>query len=897
MHELVIDRFLSTLRQTQLMPPDQILAYQRGLLEQLLRHARKHVPFYRDTGRLNPLFRTDDTIDWGRWNEVPILTRAEVQAAGSAMHSEDLPASHGRTWIRTTSGSTGEPVKVHHSQLSGKLGWTAIMARDFERHGIDPTQRLVFVGLFAPEDLGASRVRRHQAWFPGFADLGFHGERYDLTPTDSPSRLIETISALRPAYLRIPPIAVELMCAHDPERRLGKLGIAAVLTVGEHLSRSAQSRIENHFGCPVIQFYSSNECGQIASTCPYCGRFHVHSEVVFVEILGDDDAPTRCGETGWVVVTRLYNYVMPLIRYDHADQAVVGAAGACRITLPALDAVYGKERDSFEFPGDIVVIPQIPTEFVAKWLGASAYQVAQTANNRCEFRIVPGTLPPSEMQFDQMTALLRSMWWAGLQVDYRIVDDLPRKFPRAKLPIFVREVPAGQAVEQIQQPLASAPDATAVTDEIKARYLNTLEQTERMPRPQLVRYQAGLAADLVRDACAKSTFYADRLQPVYTDGAFKPENWEQIPILTRAELQSDIAHIVGLEDEHPGWVAESSTSGSTGTPLTLRWTFLAAVSTQGMMERLFRWHALDPNARHARIRVVKRAEAPWPEGLATGRWSIDGPGGTSFVLDIATPIAQQIDWLRRIRPQYLSTNPTNLEALATELGASGRDLGLKAAITVGEVLKPETRLRVTEMLGAKVIDTYGCQELGKVALECPQTGLMHVCAENMIVEVVDELGHPVRPGETGRVVLTGFYNRATPFIRYAIGDYAETAPGPCPCGRTLPALKRVLGRQRNMFVLPDNSKIWPRTAIVTNLSDLLPLKQFQMIQTAPDRIELRYVPTDPSHRPDIEAVRARLRASLHPAIDVVLNPVSNIPRGPSGKFEDFVCRVAMGPQP
>jgi phenylacetate-CoA ligase len=312
-----------------------------------------------------------------------------------------------------------------------------------------------------------------------------------------------------------------------------------------------------------------------------------------------------------------------------------------------------------------------------------------------------------------------------------------------------------------------------------------------------------------------------------------------------------------------------------------------------MLERLYRWHGLDPNASLAVIRFLKRnKKAAWPDGLAGGPWSLDGPHGTSHFLNNTTPAHRQAEWLSRTRPRYLSTNPSNLDALADELGAAGRDVGLEAVITVGEILTPETRRRVAESLGAKVIDTYGCQELGKVALECPESGLLHICAENMIVEVLDGNDQPVMPGETGRVVLTGFYNLAMPLIRYAIGDYAETAPGPCSCGRTLPALTRVLGRQRNMFVFADNTRIWPRTAIVTGLGGLLPLKQFKMIQTAVDRVELLYVPIDRSHEPDLDAIRTRLRANLHPTIDVTLNAVDHIPYGAGGKFEDFVSLVA-----
>src|SRR5437867_2591094 len=114
----VVDEFVATLRKTQFMPPHELVAYQRGLLENLLRHARSHVPFYRDSGRLDPVFGLDNKIDWTHWDDIALLTRHEIRQAGEQLRSQDLPSSHGRAWPYTTSGSSGEPITIWHTDLS-----------------------------------------------------------------------------------------------------------------------------------------------------------------------------------------------------------------------------------------------------------------------------------------------------------------------------------------------------------------------------------------------------------------------------------------------------------------------------------------------------------------------------------------------------------------------------------------------------------------------------------------------------------------------------------------------------------------------------------------------------------------------------------------------------------
>jgi phenylacetate-CoA ligase len=434
-------QFAATLRKTQFMPPERMREYQRGLLDRLVRHARAHVPFYRDSGRLDPLFRRDDTIDWERWPEIPSLTRKEVQNAGSALHAEWLPPETGRTWTLTTSGSTGEPVSVLHCALSGETAWTAILLRDFQTHDIDTTQRYARIGRF-PQEEAFPGLRHRTAWSGELARIGIDAPRPDIPETMTPEEIIDAVAGFEPAYLGLNPVLLEPLCTWDRERRLSDLGIDAIFPGGDRLTEQTKLLAIDHFRCRIIDRYSSEECGWISSTCPYCDRFHVHSEVIHLEVLDASGVAVSPGETGWVIVTPLYNYAMPLIRYDHADQATVGTPDRCQVTLPTLDVIEGKQPTLFLFPGGLTVRPVIPTATVINLLGAQAFQVAQVAEDRCEFRIVPGRLLTPDMRFDEMTKVMRERWWQGLQVDYRIVERIVNHSPRRKIKIFVREYPS-----------------------------------------------------------------------------------------------------------------------------------------------------------------------------------------------------------------------------------------------------------------------------------------------------------------------------------------------------------------------------------------------------------------------------------------------------------------------
>jgi phenylacetate-CoA ligase len=89
----------------------------------------------------------------------------------------------------------------------------------------------------------------------------------------------------------------------------------------------------------------------------------------------------------------------------------------------------------------------------------------------------------------------------------------------------------------------------------------------------------------------------------------------------------------------------------------------------------------------------------------------------------------------------------------------------------------------------------------------------------------------------GRVVITDLHNFATPLIRYDLGDLA-VAEGPCACGRGLPRIRRILGRQRNFLRLPDGRRYWPLVGAF-GYRDIAPVRQYQIVQRSLERVTLR----------------------------------------------------------
>ena len=421
-------------------------------------------------------------------------------------------------------------------------------------------------------------------------------------------------------------------------------------------------------------------------------------------------------------------------------------------------------------------------------------------------------------------------------------------------------------------------------------YLDLFARMEHRPYADILAYQAALLEKLARHVRLQVPVFADRVRPLFYGDEFRLKGWRDVPILTRQELRAAAPTLDAITPPaEMGHTRPFSTSGSTGEPVMGRHTAVSSAVITCMRERLFRWHRFDPEKRMAFIFLLGSPEASGPEGAGGGNWSVLGQNGASHSFELLTSIDRQIDWLKRVRPDYLATSSSNLHELAIAARRAGLDIKIEAGVAVSSRLYPEIRALAADVFGMRAVEAYGSEETGFMAVQCDESELLHVCADHVIVEVVDDDGDPVGRGGSGRVVVTDLHNFATPLLRYEIGDLADTSGTLCPCGRTLPVLRSIAGRVRRSIVFPDGSRINPHMVIkALQATDLLPTVHYQIVQTAPDAFQVRYVPERVAVQPDEDSIREKFRIMVHPDARVSFAPVERIERAANGKFEDFI---------
>lgn len=435
--------------------------------------------------------------------------------------------------------------------------------------------------------------------------------------------------------------------------------------------------------------------------------------------------------------------------------------------------------------------------------------------------------------------------------------------------------------------------------------LHQFDGTQWWPEEKLRARQLEQARLVLAHACDATDFY----RGFYDAAGIRPEDlsawedWQALPIVTRAELQAAGTgwHSTSVPPDH-GDLRQHFTSGSSGRPLHSLSTNLSHLMRCALILRQHLWAGRDLARRV--VFLAESEEEIAPEGRRTANWEAAtqhvAQTGEALTLSLRLGVEALAERIAAFAPAYLIGYPTVIREIAAHSRATGLDLpSLEQVGTFGEALDPADRDAIAAEWNVGVYDLYSAMEAGPIAAQCPDGGHYHVQAESVIVEILHPDGTPCAPGETGRVVLTTLHNFAAPLIRYDIGDLA-IAGSPCPCGRGLPVVERVLGRQRNMLRYPDGSLRWPglngrdlAAAFAEAGETGMPgIEQFQVVQHSPEEIEARIVSARPYSAAEEALLADYVRSQLGGHWQVRFSYPDHIARGPGGKFEDFISKCA-----
>jgi phenylacetate-coenzyme A ligase PaaK-like adenylate-forming protein len=325
-----------------------------------------------------------------------------------------------------------------------------------------------------------------------------------------------------------------------------------------------------------------------------------------------------------------------------------------------------------------------------------------------------------------------------------------------------------------------------------------------------------------------------------------------------------------------------ATSGSSGRPFKIRRTVFEEHLMNFFRIRALQQFGVRFSDRTAQVRLVSRSHQrdTFPGNLRQGLGLY-----RTYSINSLQPVQNIIGELRVLRPDIIKGYPGVLSHVASSMTqALRKDIEPKLIVAGGESLVPFRRKQMESGFGKKVFDLYGAHESNMLAWECSQSGLYHICDDNVILEILRD-GMPVAAGERGEVVVTCLHSYAMPFIRYSLGDIVTRGPKTCSCGQPFTTLRAIQGRMHDYFKLPDASLLHPDEIIVPIMENQSSwFDRYQLLQKREDLMVLMIQPFHPPTNNQLKHVEQLAAEKLPKDVEFRIEIVENLPLESTGKF-------------
>ncbi|WP_027339027.1 phenylacetate--CoA ligase family protein [Halonatronum saccharophilum] len=424
----------------------------------------------------------------------------------------------------------------------------------------------------------------------------------------------------------------------------------------------------------------------------------------------------------------------------------------------------------------------------------------------------------------------------------------------------------------------------------QSELLQQLKELEFISKRELEKFKLKELQKIIIYSYNKVPYY----KKLFKDINFNPNNIEdfndirRIPFLTKEKINLQPNQLISKEFDQDKLVIHK-TSGSTGSPLAIYKDGECNNRSFAYWERLRRNHGVKIGDKKAtffgRAIVSKKQSKPpfWRYNLTQNQLLF------SIFHLTQDNLPAYINKLEEFAPLYIESYPSALFVIAKYLEENkiNINLNLKCIFTTAENLEADKRELIEEQFKTKIVDQYGSSEAVVFAGEC-KYGNMHIFPGFGFVEVIDEEGNPT--DGLGEIVVTGFLNKAMPFIRYKLGDMVELDKDfKCKCGRSSAVIVNLGGRKDDLIITPDGNQVSRLGYVLKNNSEV---KEAQIIQNDIREIIIKVVPNKGVLEINKDKIITSIKKRLGEEINYSIVEAQEIPRQENGKFRYVVCNLS-----
>jgi len=348
----------------------ELEAIQLAGLKQLLEHAQNNCSYYRETWK-ELGFEPGKLVSLDDLSQLPVLDKETIRENYDGFVAK---THSGKNILKATGGSSGSPFQFELDGVSNERR-QAVMWRGYGAIGAGLGTKTLYVwgAHIAPVGKKTQIKDRLYHLFYNRKILNSFDMRDDnvgdYVHAHNQYRPRAVVGYVNPLVTMADYILENKLAVHAPE---------AILTGAEPLYEFQREKIERAFKAPVYNTYGCREFMLIGSECTERNGLHINIDHLVVELV-DSDGQSAGVSHGDVVVTDLYNYGFPLIRYRNGDQASLGEATdcACGSPLPRLRSIDGRKLDVIRTPDGKAIPGEFFPHLLKDYPAVKQFQIVQ----------------------------------------------------------------------------------------------------------------------------------------------------------------------------------------------------------------------------------------------------------------------------------------------------------------------------------------------------------------------------------------------------------------------------------------------------------------------------------------------------------------------------------------
>lgn len=399
----------------QYWTPQQQSEYHLCKLRPLLQHAYEHVPYYRclfDKHNLLP----EDICTIDDLEKIPITRKQDVLDNPEIFIADNAHEFH--AMHRHTGGTTGTPVAYYTDVNTWAMNW-ALKMRTFEwggyHYGKDRLAVMAGGSLLPGKQAGI----KHQIW--RMLNNYYSMPIMHLTD-DIMKEYYYQIKRQKIRFMRGYPSALATFAEYLKRNNL-YLPLKAVFTTAEMLFPFQRELFKAVFGCEVYNTYGCGDGMGNATECEEHKGLHVCQEISIMQIVDEAGKEVLAGNEGEIVLTDLYDYTMPFIRYAPGDRAIKADANCtCGRISPMIEKIIGRSSDTFKLKnGRTLNAFSFPIESLTDEI--DKFQIVQESIDDVRLLVIPKK-NISEKRLQELTTLLQYHCGDDITVKVKLVNNI-----------------------------------------------------------------------------------------------------------------------------------------------------------------------------------------------------------------------------------------------------------------------------------------------------------------------------------------------------------------------------------------------------------------------------------------------------------------------------------------